>query len=100
MEGVELENQSAQQLDDQGKLYLKKLLVETVNPALNVFNEAKNRKIDYVLWVEQALHISLYKELFKNIMQVKGKVELRPFSKSTTEPALPMTSSYLRLPIT
>ena len=100
LEQVDLQNHLEHELTVEDSHYLKKLLVETINNALGLFNEASNRKIDYSHWVDNPVAMALFKEIFKDIMQVKGiKVELRPFSRTTAEPTLPMSSAYLRLPV-
>ena len=100
LEQVDIQNHLEHELTVENSHYLKKLLVETINNALGLFNEASNRKIDYAHWIDNPVALSLYKEIFKETMQVKGiKVELRPFAKASAEPTLPMSSAYLRLPV-
>ena len=44
--------------------------------------------------------MSLFKEFFKDLIQVKGvKIELRPFHLASAEPKLPLTSPYLRMQV-
>jgi hypothetical protein len=100
MDQVDIKNHLEQELSVENSHYLKKLLVETINNALGLFNEAANKKIDYAHWIDNPVAMALYKEIFKGTMQVKGiKVELRPFARTTAEPALPLSSAYLRLPV-
>ena len=81
--------------------WLKKMLMETVHNALGLFNEASARKIDFDHWVDNAVLMSLYKEVFQNHMQVKAvKVSLRPFNKIGPDPQMVKSSAYLRLEIT
>ena len=78
--------------------FLKKLLMETVHAALGLFDEALQQKKEYMHWIDDPVHMSLYKEIFGGVLVVKGvKVSLRPFTDGTAEPKLPMVSSYLRL---
>ena len=99
LEQVDLKNHLEIEFTVSNSHYLKKLLVETINNALGLFNEASNRKIDYIHWIDNPVSMALFKEIFKDVMQVKGvKVELRPFARTTAEPTLPMSSAYLRLP--
>ena len=101
---VQLDNELDKEFNVKESHYLKKLLIESVNNALGLFTEASNRKIDYTHWIDNPVAIALFKELFKEVMQVKAiKVLLRPFRKSSAElaePHLSMASGYLRLFIT
>ena len=95
---VQLDNELDKEFNVKESHYLKKLLIESVNNALGLFTEASNRKIDYTHWIDNPVAIALFKELFKEVMQVKAiKVLLRPFRKSSAEPHLSMASGYLRL---
>ena len=77
--------------------YLKKILIESVHNTIGIFSEAAHRQVEYVHWVDDATALSLFKEIFKAVMQVKGiKISLRPFNKSSPEPTLPTSSAYLR----
>jgi hypothetical protein len=79
--------------------YLKKLLLETVNATLGIFNEATGM-LDYKHWLEDAVRMVLFKHIFKEHFVVKGVLlELRPFCRDNAEPQLTFQSSYLRLPI-
>ena len=100
LEQVDLQNHLEREFTVENSRYLKKLLVETINNALGLFNEASNRKIDYVHWIDGPVALALFKETFKDTMQVKGiKFELRPFARTSAAPTLPMSSAYLRLPV-
>ena len=81
--------------------YFKKLLIESINNALGIFSEAVHKKVEYEHWITDATAMSIYKELFKEKMIVKGvKVAIRPFHKSPPDPTLPTSSAYLRLHVT
>ena len=78
--------------------FLKKLLMEVVHSALGIFDEAVQQKKEYLHWITDPVHMSLFKEIFGGMLVVKGvKISLRPFTDGTAEPHLPMISSYLRL---
>ncbi|CAK9078864.1 1-alkyl-2-acetylglycerophosphocholine esterase [Durusdinium trenchii] len=99
-EGVEIKNLTSKALSVPTTHMLKKLLLETINATMGVFNEAARRKIDYVHWLDNPMLMSLFKEFFKDLIQVKGvKIELRPFHLASAEPKLPLTSSYLRMQV-
>ncbi|CAK9100559.1 1-alkyl-2-acetylglycerophosphocholine esterase [Durusdinium trenchii] len=99
-EGVEIKNFTSKALSVPTTHMLKKLLLETINATMGVFNEAARRKIDYVHWLDNPMLMSLFKEFFKDLIQVKGvKIELRPFHLASAEPKLPLTSSYLRMQV-
>ena len=51
-------------------------------------------------WSESAFHMSLFKEIFKDTMVVKGiHVALHPFKKLKPDPQLATSSAYLRMMI-
>eukprot|EP00435_Cladocopium_sp_Y103_P007244 s1993_g2.t1 len=98
---VQLDNELDKEFSVKESRYLKKILIESVNNALGLLTEASNRKIDYTQWIDNPVANALFKEIFKEVMQVKAvKVLLRPFRKSSAEPHLSMASGYLRLFIT
>ena len=66
--------------------FLKKALLETVQKALGVFNEAVERGVEYKHWLEDSVLIAIYRETFKDYFKVLGvSVELRPWHRSTGE---------------
>ena len=75
--------------------------MDVVNSALGLFGEASQRKIEYVHWIENAISMALFKEIFQDHMMVKAiKVELRPFHKSAADPKVVTSTAYLRIHIT
>eukprot|EP00435_Cladocopium_sp_Y103_P076100 s59_g76.t1 len=98
LEIVELKNLSGIDLSVHNSHYLKKFLMEVIQTSLGIISEAANRKIDYELWVDNAVFMALFKEIFADFMLVKGvRISLRPFRKSGPEPNLAKASAYLRL---
>ena len=78
---------------------LKRLLLETVNSILGLFNEAVGM-LDYKHWLDNPVQLLLFKHIFKDHFQVKGVLlELRPFCRSNAEPQLTFQSAYMRLTI-
>eukprot|EP00435_Cladocopium_sp_Y103_P040543 s4382_g11.t1 len=59
-----MDNQTEKELSVAGSHYIKKLLMDVVNNTLGLFGETSQRKIDYIHWVENAVSISLFKEIF------------------------------------
>ena len=77
--------------------YFKKLLIESINNALGIFSEAVHKKVEYEHWITDATAMSIYKELFKDKMVVKGiKVAIRPFHKSPPDPTIPIFDYMLQ----
>ena len=97
LDQVNILEENVLNLDIEFGRYLKKLLIELVHSTIGIFSEAAHRQVEYVHWVDDATALSLFKEIFKPVMQVKGiKISLRPFNKSGPEPTLPTSSAYLR----
>ena len=100
-EQIIVENQTEKELTVAGSHYIKKLLMDVVNSALGLFGEASQRKIEYIHWIENAISMALFKEIFQEHMMVKAiKVELRPFHKSAADPKVVTSTAYLRIHIT
>ena len=100
MEQVILNNNSNIEMTVECSHWLKKMLMETVHNALGLFSEASNRKVEYEHWIDNALMLSLFKEVFNQHMEVKAvKVSLRPFKKSPPNPQVVSSTAYLRLHI-
>ena len=77
--------------------YLKKLLMEMVQTAMKTHGR-KRSALSH--WSESAFHMSLFKEIFKDTMVVKGiHVALHPFKKLKPDPQLATSSAYLRMMI-
>ena len=92
-----LDESAVLKLDIEFGHYLKKIMIELVHSTIGLFSEASHRKMDYVHWVDNATAMSIIKEIFKSVMQVKAvKISLRPFNKTSPEPTLPTSSAYLR----
>lgn len=95
---VEISNKTEIDLTVQGSHHLKKLLTEVVNNALGLFTEASKRKVDYKHWVDNAVSLALFKEIFAKHMVVKGVlISLRPFKKEPPNPQLALSTGYLRM---
>ncbi|CAL1138133.1 unnamed protein product [Cladocopium goreaui] len=100
-EQVIVDNNTGQELTVSASHYIKRLLMETVHNALGLFGEAAQRQVDYSHWIENAVTMALYKEIFQEHMQVKAvKVELRPFNKTPSNPRVASSTAYLRIHIT
>ena len=100
MEQVIIKNHSNIELTVERSHWLKKMLMETVQNALGLFNEASNRMVDYDHWVNNAVMMSLFKEVFDQHMEVKAvKISLRPFHKAPPDPQVVTSTAYLRLHI-
>ena len=100
MEQVILNNNSNIEMTVECSHWLKKMLMETVHNALGLFSEASNRKVEYEHWIDNALMLSLFKEVFNQHMEVKAvKASLRPFKKSPPNPQVVSSTAYLRLHI-
>ena len=77
--------------------YLKRLLVETVDMALEYSREAIRSKIEYVHWIDHATHLALFKQIFAGHMLVRGvRIEVRPFKLRDAEPQRAKESSHLQ----
>ena len=97
---VTIENQLGKELEVEHSHYLKKLLIEIIDNSMGLFNEATERRVIYDHWVDKPVMTALFKEIFKDILHIKGiKVNLKPWRKSNAEPTLAITSSYLRIHI-
>ena len=68
---------------------------------MKVFDEIlkqRNKKEDFDHWITSPIHLEVLKGVFERHLQIKGiRAQLRPWHKSTAEPKLPVSSSYLRL---
>eukprot|EP00435_Cladocopium_sp_Y103_P056006 s391_g18.t1 len=87
-------------LSDQQKHYLKKVLTEMIHNVLDFFKESNDKKVGEGYWLDNQLHLAIFKEIFQGHMLVRGvRVELRPFNKHDAQPQLAFESSHLRLAI-
>lgn len=81
--------------------YVKQAMVEIVEHSMTVFDEIikmRKKKEEFDHWITSPVHLELFKEIFERHLQVKGiRAQLRPWHKSTAEPKIPLSSSYLRL---
>ena len=81
--------------------YIKQAMAEIVEHSMKVFDEIlkrRNKKEEFDHWITSPVHLEVLKEGFERHLQVKGiRAQLRPWHKSTAEPKLPLSSSYLRL---
>ncbi len=81
--------------------YIKQSMVEIVEHSMKVFDEIlkkRNKKEEFDHWITSPIHLEVFKEVFERHLQVRGiRAQLRPWHKSTAEPKLPLSSSYLRL---
>ena len=101
MEQILLHNNSNIELSVERSHWLKKMLMESVNNALGLFGEASKQKVEYDHWIDNAVMLALFKEVFDNHMMVKAvKISLRPFKKSPPDPHVVTSTAYLRLHIT
>ena len=84
----------------QASLYLKYTLFMMVQDTVALFSEAATRGMDYVHWVTDPVHKTMFQEVFQKEMNVKGiACALRPFHCMVPEPTLSSKSSPLRLQI-
>ena len=101
MEQILLHNNSNIELPVERSHWLKNMLMESINNALGLFGEASGRKVEYDHWIDNAVMMALFKEVFSNHMTVKAvKVSLRPFKKPPPDPQVVTSTAYLRLYIT
>ena len=81
--------------------YIKQAMVEIVEHSMTVFDEIikmRRKKEEFDHWISSPIHLELFKEIFERHLQVKGiRAQLRPWHKSTAEPKIPLSSSYMRL---
>ena len=97
---VELELPASITLNIETVHFLKKALLETVQKALGLFNEAVERGVEYKHWLEDSVLIAIYHEIFKDYFKILGvSVELRPWHRSTGEPQLTVSTAPLRLSV-
>lgn len=95
-DAIKIDYKLEQLLSEEDLHCLKRLLVEMVSDTLKTHKRKKS--VDH--WNESVFYMSLFKDIFKKTMQVKGiHVSLHPFKKVKPEPQLTTTSAYLRLPI-
>ena len=100
VDSVKIHDHTQPVLNEQQLHYLKKLLIDSVNGALELYREAIRSKIDYDHWIDYPVHVSLFKEIFSGHMVVRGiRMELHPWKLRDAQPLLAPESSYLRLPI-
>ena len=97
-ETVKIHDNALPVLSQEQQHYLKRLLIEAVDMALEYIRAAIRSKIEYAHWVENSHHIALFKQIFAGHMMVRGvRIELRPFKLRDAEPQLVKESSHLRL---
>ena len=95
-DAIKIDYKLEQLLSEEDLHCLKRLLMEMVSETLKTHKRKKS--VDH--WNESVFYMSLFKDIFKKTMQVKGiHVSLHPFKKVKPEPQLTTTSAYLRLPI-
>ena len=95
-DAITIDYKLEQLLSEEDLHCLKRLLMEMVSETLKMHKRKKS--VDH--WNESVFYMSLFKDIFKKTMQVKGvHVSLHPFKKVKPEPQLTTTSAYLRLPI-
>ena len=96
---INLEDKMNPPMSTHQRHHLKRLLLETVNSILGLFNEAVGM-LDYKHWLDNPVQLLLFKHIFKDHFQVKEfLLELRPFCRSNAEPQLTFQSAYMRLTI-
>ncbi|CAE7429695.1 PLA2G7, partial [Symbiodinium necroappetens] len=100
LEGIVLETPADIFLPVQASLYLKYTLLMMVQDSVALFTEAVERQLDYVHWVTDPVHKTMFQEIFQKEMNVKGVAcALRPFHCMVPEPKLSSKTSPLRLQI-
>ena len=83
--------------DEGSRRLLKKLLMEVTQNALKTHGRKKS-PVNH--WNENVFHLSLFKDILKETMMVKGvHIALHPFKKQKPDPQLAMSSAYLRMMI-
>ena len=95
-DAITIDYKLEQLLSEEDLHCLKRLLMEMVSETLKIHRRKKS--VDH--WNESVFYMSLFKDIFKKTMQVKGvRISLHPFKKIKPEPQLTTASAYLRLPI-
>lgn len=65
---------------------------------MGIFSEAASSEHGYRHWIEDAVQLALFKEIFKEHFMVRAVlISLRPFHKEVAEPHLTFQSSCYRL---
>ena len=84
----------------QASLYFKYLMFVLVQDTVALFSEATERGIDYVHWVTDPVHKTMFQEIFQKELGVKAVAcALRPFHCLVPEPHLSSRTAPLRLQI-
>ncbi|CAE7218696.1 unnamed protein product [Symbiodinium sp. CCMP2592] len=84
----------------QASLYLKYTLLMVVQDTVAIFSEAVERGLEYVHWLTDPVHKTMFQEIFQKEMNVKGiACAIRPFHCLVPEPKLSPRAAPLRLQI-
>ena len=98
LDTIELNDMTSTPLSVQHRHWLNKLLLETIHSVLGIFSEAASSEHGYQHWIENAVQLSLFKEIFRGHFLVRGvRIALRAWHKSGAQPHLQFRSGFYRL---
>ena len=98
LDTIELNDMTSTPLSVQHRHWLKKLLLETIHSVLGIFSEAASSERGYQHGIENAVQLSLFKEIFRGHFLVRGvRIALRAWHKSDAQPHLQFRSGFYRL---
>lgn len=87
-------------LSAESRVYWKAVLLQVIQEALAIFNEASDIGKDYHHWVLDQTLIAIIRDLISKVMYLKGvKVCLRPRTMASPEPQLSTHTAPLRIQI-
>ncbi len=82
LDTIELNDMTSTPLSVQHRHWLKKLLLGTTHSVLGIFSEAASSGHGYQHWIENAVQLSLFKEIFRGHFLVRGvRIALRAWHK-------------------
>ena len=78
LDTIELNDMTSTPLSVQHRHWLKKLLLEMIHSVLGIFSEAASSEHGYQHWIENAVQLALFKEIFRGHFLVRGlRIALR-----------------------